>query len=104
MPDPRRPTPGGDHVSPASTKAVEAAPLAERGVSLSDMAFSAARVTHLPPLCDRAYRRNCNVSATEVRQLCIDSFTGRKAPRWREVANTADRSARTSGSARGLVG
>src|SRR5262245_61039689 len=38
-------------------------------MSFPDMSFSGAWVTHLPPLCVRAYRRNCNVSATEVRQL-----------------------------------
>ena len=34
-----------------------------------DMSASAARVTHLPPLCDRAYRRNRHMSATEARQF-----------------------------------
>src|SRR5262245_65405734 len=48
-------------------------------VSGWDMSFLGARVTHLPPLCDRAYRRNCNVSATEVRQLRDDSSTARRA-------------------------
>ena len=33
------------------------------------MARTAVRVTHLPPLCDRAYRRNCHVSVTELRRL-----------------------------------
>src|SRR5262245_44537122 len=46
-----------------------------------DMSFSGARVTHLPPLRVRAYRRNCNVSATEVRQLRDDSSTGSRRPR-----------------------
>ena len=31
--------------------------------------FLAARVTHLPPLCDRAYSRNRHVSATELHQF-----------------------------------
>ena len=31
------------------------------------MSYSAARVTHLPPLCDRAYRRNRHMSVTELR-------------------------------------
>src|SRR5262245_22213917 len=63
-----------------------------------DMSFSAARVTHLPPLCDRAYRRNCNVSATEVRQLCIDSSTG-GAPRRRPGTGTAGTDAIGTGTA-----
>ena len=42
-----------------------------------DRAVSAARVTHLPPRCDRAYRRKRHVSVTEVRQECVDSSTGR---------------------------
>src|SRR3954454_254939 len=41
----------------------------------TDMAPSAARETHLPPLCDRAYRRNRNVSATELRRLRNDPST-----------------------------
>ena len=47
-----------------------------RDLARKDMSLSAARVTHLPPLCDRAYRRNRDVSATEVRQLRDDSSTG----------------------------
>ena len=41
------------------------------------MAVFAAREPHLPPRCDRAYRRNRHVSVAEVRQLCNDASTGR---------------------------
>ena len=44
-------------------------------MALSDMSDSAARVTHLPPLCDRAYRRKRHMSVTELRQLRNDSST-----------------------------
>src|SRR5262245_16742973 len=54
-------------------------PPGRRATSEEDMSFSGARVTHLPPLCVRAYRRNRNMSATEVQQLRIDSSTGDRA-------------------------
>src|SRR5262249_9514814 len=41
-----------------------------------DMGRSAARVTHLPPRCDRAYRRGRHMSVTEVRQVRNDPSTG----------------------------
>ena len=39
------------------------------GPAETDMSLAAARVTHLPPLCDRAYSRSCDVSVTELRQM-----------------------------------
>ena len=44
-----------------------------------DMSRSAARVTHLPPRCDRAYRRNRNMSATELRRD-VRTRSGPQAP------------------------
>ena len=49
---------------------------AEKAEAGMDMAGSAHRVTHLPPRCDRAYRRNRNESVAEVRQLRRNSSTG----------------------------
>src|SRR5262245_12089231 len=58
-------------------------------LSAPAMSFSGARVTHLPPLCDRAYRRIRNVSATEVRHHRNDSSTGVAEPRGRTGGSLA---------------
>src|SRR6476646_4381598 len=50
-------------------------------VAETDMSFRPHWVTHLPPRCDRAYRRNRNRSATEHRQLRNDPSKDRTRPR-----------------------
>ena len=70
-------------LSLAPSGRVRSAVSVSSGLAEKDMSGSAARVTHLPPLCDRAYRRNRDVSVTEVRRT-VARFVHRR-PRSRRA-------------------